>query len=90
MKLKPKKLSPIKAAQIKKEIADLQDEICLMPQVSALRDITPELRKGLEKMAAGVGLPVEMFAPNYAAFQAMNLRLRIGILEAQLAGGSLH
>lgn len=90
MKLKPKKLSPIKAAQIKKEIAELQDEICLMPQVSALRDITPELREGLEKMAAGVGLPVEMFAKNYASFQAINCRMRITLLEAQLAGDRLH
>lgn len=90
MKLKPKKLSPSKVAQIKKEIAELQEEICLMPQVSALRDITDELRAGLEKMANGVGLPVEMFAPNYAAFQAMNCQMRITILEAQLAGDRLH
>ncbi len=90
MKLKAKKLSPVKAAQIRKEIAELQDEIILMPRVSAMRDVTDELRAGLEKMAANVGLPVELFAPNYAAFQAMNLRLRIGILEAQLAEGSLH
>ncbi|MBP6030268.1 MAG: hypothetical protein KA533_02450 [Sphingobium sp.] len=90
MRLKSKKISPIKAALIRKEITELQEEICLMPRVSAMRDITPELRAGLEQMAANVGLPVELFAPNYAAFQAMNLRLRIGILEAQLAEGSLH
>lgn len=90
MKLKPRKLTPTKAARIRKEIAALEAEKELMARISALRDLPDGMLDAIQNMANTAQLPVEMFAPNYAAFQTVNLRMRITLLEAQLAGDRLN
>lgn len=90
MKIKPLKMTPTRAARIRKQIAQLEAEKALMIRVGALRDIPPSLRAAVQSMADTAQLPIELFALNYSAFETVNLRMRIDLLQAQLDGDKAH
>ena len=46
------------------------------------------LRATLQSMADQAGLPIELYAPHYAAFHTVITQMRIDLLKAELAGAT--
>lgn len=79
-------------AAIQAEIVEIERDLAMGPLVFTIERISPpHIKHYVDEMAAMFGLPRDMIAPHLAVFWMNARKMRLELLQAQLAGpGAAH